>query len=240
MPSQFQLSHELGLASLQKGDFKEARKHFRNMVKESRKHSEKEQASALNRLGSVCIRDEKFDEAEEAFTKSVDLHKKVFGEEHPETAMELSNLGFVIWHGRKDRAKAKPLFESAVQILEAKMPFSEEYSDSDLETFATAFENLGNLKEEESDHAGAEPLFKKALEINLQASDNELSQPVLRVMYFMTGCFEAQGRETDMEQMLAQYVPKLKEIAAKHGSKELDETIAEYERTLKEKKLTEA
>ncbi|HEY9777241.1 MAG TPA: tetratricopeptide repeat protein [Planktothrix sp.] len=232
MSSQFKKNEELGKAAILRDDLKEAKKHFRNMVKESRKHSEKDQASALQLLGDVCLREEKYDETEETLKKSVELHKSAFGENAPETALAQCNLATGLWLGNKNRNDARSLLEHSVEKLQSKMGSSDKYDSVQLDSFANAFESLATLKEGDKDYAGAETLFRIALELLLKSSDGKLTENVIHTLYYLTGVLQAQSKETEAHELLAQHIPHLKRLAADRGSSLINGLIEEYEREL--------
>ncbi len=203
-PSMMDLSNELGSAALNRGDYKEARKQFRFMVKESLKFGEQEQALAQNRLGTACTRGKRFDEAEAAFRASVDLTERAYGASHPSVAAELNNLGFVLWKGLRNRAAAKQLFEKAVQLVENAMASASDnaaVSATDREIFSGSLENLASIHQDERDFAGAEALLRKAVKV--ETDGIVVTSPTqLRPLMTLVQLIDQQGRKQEARELL--------------------------------------
>lgn len=212
MPSMLQLCNELGSVALGKRDYKEARKQFRYMVKESQKHGEREQAGALNRLGIVCQKDSRYDEAQDAFSKCLDLTERIYGPTHPEVASALNNLAFVIWDGRGDKAKARPIFEKAVRLFEDAMPFSSEISAQQRQQYARTFQNFACLLEEVREFDEAERLYRKALDINVEAFGS-CAPSVFKSVQFLSNFLEKRGRTQEAKDLSDKFWPHVHEFA---------------------------
>jgi len=206
MPSMMELSDELGTAALKRGDYKEARKQFRYMVKESRKYGEKEQAGAWNRLGTACTREGRFKEAEEAFRTSLDLTEQFYGPSHPAVGVESNNLAFVLWKGFGDRAKAKVLFEKSVQMSESAMPFASDTSAEHIDQYAECFENLAMLLADEGDRVSAEKRLRQALKIKVDALGKS-SPVVFKTLLNLTEFLDKQGRSKESKELLNEFLP---------------------------------
>ena len=86
------------------------------------------------------------------------IRKKVLGEEHPDTAASLNNLGG-LYRSMGDYAKAEPLYSRALEIR--KKVFGEKHPQT-----AQSINNLAALYDATGDYAKAEPLFRQALEID--------------------------------------------------------------------------
>jgi tetratricopeptide (TPR) repeat protein len=220
MPSMMHVCNELGSIALGKGDYKEARKQFRCMVKESRKHGMLEQAGAQNRLGFVCMREHRYEEAEDCFRKCLELCEKLYGPSHPELATQLSNLGVVIWQKSGNATEARPLFEKAVLMLEEAMPFTAEFEPAKRESYARAFENYAGLLEKERDYDTAEQLYRKALEIKIEAV-GECSPGVFQTAYTLSQLYRKAGRIHEANEITTRFLPAAKSFASKVNDEEL-------------------
>ncbi|MBI2809541.1 MAG: tetratricopeptide repeat protein [Candidatus Melainabacteria bacterium] len=205
MPSMMDLSNELGSAALNRGDYKEARKQFRFMVKESLKYGEQEQAVAQNRLGTACTREKRYKEAEEAFRACIELTERAYGASHPAVSAELNNLGFVLWKGFGDRVGAKLLFEKAVQLIENASASASEISSVDRAIFSEAFENLASLLVDQRDFATAEELLRKAIKI--QTDGVVVASPTqLRPLMQLVQLIDKQGRSKEARELLDEHL----------------------------------
>lgn len=205
------LSNELGSAALNRGDYKEARKQFRFMVKESLKHELKDQAIAQNRLGTACVRDKRYKEAEEAYRASVDLAERAYGATHFAVSIELNNLGFVLWKGLGDKAGAKQQFEKAVELIEnAIAAGTEEISAFDREIFSEAFENLASVYEGERNLSMSEELLRKAIKVQTDGSI-ATSQAQLRPLMSLVQLLDKQGRKDEARELMDQHLAGAKQ-----------------------------
>lgn len=210
MPSStmMDLSNELGSAALNRGDYKEARKQFRFMVKESLKFGEAEQALAQNRLGTACTREKRFKEAEEAFRACLDLTERAYGAEHPSVAAELNNLGFVLWKGLRDRNAAKQLFERAVALVEnaiASASDTSAVSVTDREIFSGTLENLASIHQDERNFASAEALLRRAVKI--ETDGIVVTSPTqLRPLMTLVQLIDQQGRKQEARALLDEHL----------------------------------
>lgn len=224
MPSIFQTCNELGSIALGKGDYKEARKQFRQMVKESRKHDGREQAGALNRLGTVCMKEQRYEEAEESFRKSLEISERFYGPSHPEVATELNNLGLVLFEKSGDREVARPLFEKAVQMLEDAMPFSTEFNEFQLKSYAMAFENLACLYEEAGEFDKAEFFFRKLLKIRVDVC-GKCSPTVFKTVQLLSNLLGKQGRAAECDELFQEFLPAIEQFSHTVENDELSSLI---------------
>jgi CHAT domain-containing protein/tetratricopeptide (TPR) repeat protein len=85
------------------------------------------------------------------------IHRKVLGEEHPETTTCLCTLGDLL-HANGDYAAARPYYEQALAIR--RRIFGEEHPDT-----AESLNSLGGLLMSSGDYAGARPYLEQALAI---------------------------------------------------------------------------
>ena len=86
--------------------------------------------------------------------------KKVLGDNHPDTATSLNNLGNLLSR-QGDHAAARPYYEQALAIR--KKVLGDKHSDT-----AISLNNLGNLLSRQGDHAAARPYYEQALAIRQQ------------------------------------------------------------------------
>jgi tetratricopeptide (TPR) repeat protein len=213
--------NELGSIALGNGDYKEARKQFRYMVRESQKHGEREQAGALNRLGLACMRDRRYEEAEDAFRRCLELSERIYGPTHPETASELNNLAVVLLNRDGNTTKARPLLEKAVQIVEDAMPFSSGFTNFQIEQYVRAFETLAGLLEEDREGEAAEKLYRKALAVKIEASGDS-SPAVFRSVNSLSDFLRKQGRIEESSALLNEFLPAIKRFAHSVNNPELN------------------
>jgi tetratricopeptide (TPR) repeat protein len=96
-----------------------------------------------------------FDEAERFARRSLEIHRRIVGDEHPDTAQAKNNLGAILRAlGRAD--EARPLYEEALRTRRALL-------GSDHPDVAETLNNLAGLIMLNGDPASAQPLFEQAL-----------------------------------------------------------------------------
>jgi CHAT domain-containing protein/Tfp pilus assembly protein PilF len=98
-----------------------------------------------------------YPKAEPLFKETLEIHQKVFGREHPNTATSLNNLA-ELYGAMGDNAKAEPVYKEALQIRREVL--GRRHPDT-----AASLNNLAALYWTMGDYAKAEPLIKEALEI---------------------------------------------------------------------------
>ena len=81
----------------------------------------------------------------------------MLGEEHPDTARSLNNMGFLL-QAMGDYAAARPYYEHALDIR--RKVLGEEHPDT-----AHSLNNMGSLLQAMGDYAAARPYYERALDI---------------------------------------------------------------------------
>jgi tetratricopeptide (TPR) repeat protein len=97
--------------------------------------------------------------------QSLEISRKVLGDEHPDTATRLNNLG-CLYSSMADYAKAEPLYRQSLEIY--RKVLGDEHPDT-----ATSLNNLGYLYSTMADYAKAESLYRQSLEIRMKVLDEE-------------------------------------------------------------------
>ena len=122
--------------------------------------AEDDDPKALNQQVDQLIQQGKYREAIPVAEKAVEVAKRTWGQEHPETAEALSNLG-LLFQIMGDYAKAEPLFKEALRIQQKVL--GPEHPDT-----AQSLNSLGELCVAMHEYAKAEPLYQEALRIRLK------------------------------------------------------------------------
>jgi tetratricopeptide (TPR) repeat protein len=99
--------------------------------------------------------------AEPYYKQALEIYKKALGEEHPDYAMSLNNLG-VLYSEMGDYKSAEPYYKEGLEIY--KKALGENHTD-----YAGSLINLGILYSDMGDYKSAEPYYKQALEIRRKA-----------------------------------------------------------------------
>jgi class 3 adenylate cyclase/tetratricopeptide (TPR) repeat protein len=95
------------------------------------------------------------------FEQALAIREKALGPDHPDTAMSLHNLAFLV-RDQGDLATARPLYERALAIREKAL--GPEHPDT-----ATTLDNVASLLQDQGDPAAARPLCERALAIREKA-----------------------------------------------------------------------
>src|SRR5690606_6444681 len=74
-------------------------------------------ASVLNELGNSALSHERYDDAEEYFSRMAGIYREVYGGEHSFLGVAVSNLGTVRMASGRNAA-AEPVFREAIAIFE--------------------------------------------------------------------------------------------------------------------------
>jgi tetratricopeptide (TPR) repeat protein len=95
--------------------------------------------------------------AEPLYQEALRIRKKVFGNEHPNTALSLSNLGS-LYYSMREYSKAQPIYQEALLIR--RKVLGREHPET-----ALSLNNLALLYQDMGEYAKAESLDQEALRI---------------------------------------------------------------------------
>ena len=115
--------------------------------------------------GKKAARQSKAMAARPYYEQALAINRKVLGEEHPDTAQSLNNLGALL-RATGDYAAARPYYEQALAIR--KKVLGEEHPDT-----ASSLNNLGALLRATGDYDGARPYYEQALAIRKKVLGEE-------------------------------------------------------------------
>jgi Flp pilus assembly protein TadD len=140
----------------------------------------------------------RFPEATEAARQLLEVQRGDVGEDHPDYATALSNLG-VLLQRQGDLQGSEPLLRQALAIRKAVL--GEEHAD-----YATSLNNLGELLALRGNHEEAEPLLRRALAIRRDVlgaghPDYAMSLSSLGLLLHSRG--DSAGAESLLRQALA-------------------------------------
>src|SRR5271165_490361 len=119
--------------------------------------SDDDDFNLLNQQVQTLFKQGKYQEAIPLAGKAVELAKRVYGPEHPNTAQSLNNLA-VLYRVMGEYAKAEPLLQEALRIRQKVL--GPAHPDT-----ATCLYNLAVLYDAMGEYAKAEPLYQEALRI---------------------------------------------------------------------------
>jgi len=133
-----------------------------------------EKAAEIDRRVRALSQEGKTTEALVLAKESLSIRKKVLGEEHPDTATSLNNIGFLL-QAQGDYAAARPFLERALEIY--RKVLGDEHSH-----IAASLNNIGLLLHRQGDYAAARPYYEQALEIrrNVLGQEHPLTAQSLR------------------------------------------------------------
>jgi tetratricopeptide (TPR) repeat protein len=104
-------------------------------------------------------------EAQVLLEKVLAIHRKVLGEDHPDTAAGYNNLAYNL-NARKKYAEAQPLYEKALASF--RKALGEEHPHT-----AMGIHNLATNLNEQGKYASAQPLFEQSLAIRCKVLGDE-------------------------------------------------------------------
>jgi CHAT domain-containing protein/tetratricopeptide (TPR) repeat protein len=99
------------------------------------------------------------------YKQVLEIYKKALGEEHPNFAMSLNNLG-LMYSNIGDYKAAELYYKQSIEIY--KKALGDEHPD-----YAKSLNSLGNLFSVMGDYKAAEPYYKQALEIKKKTLGEE-------------------------------------------------------------------
>ncbi len=151
-----------GRQALERGDPAEAERLFLAAVAKAGRFGadDARPAFALYQLAQAEQAQRRFDQAELHYGQALKLLQEVRGEEHPDVAAILNNLGVLHrLHGQV--TEAEPLLRRALAIKEKA--FGPEHQE-----VALGLHNLAMLYETQGRYELAEPLYRRALAVRTQ------------------------------------------------------------------------
>src|SRR5271166_2525219 len=119
--------------------------------------SDDDEFNLLNQQVQTLFKQGKYQEAIPLAEKAVELAKRVYGPEQPNTAKSLNNLAELYWR-MGEYAKAEPLYQEALRICQKV--FGSEHPNT-----AAILNNLALLYKDMGEYVKAEPLYQEALRI---------------------------------------------------------------------------
>lgn len=125
----------------------------------------------------------KYDKALTFEEELLGIRKKMFGEQHPDTAKSFNNIG-ELYHYKADYARALEYYQKALEIL--KLIFCEQYPNSDT---ATCYNNIGLLYQNLGDNKHALEYCLMALKIfeGILPKETPLSYISVGMIYSVMG-----------------------------------------------------
>ncbi|CAF3500142.1 unnamed protein product [Rotaria sp. Silwood1] len=146
------------------GEMEKAKRYY-NLILESSVEDSVEVSSIYNNLGAMAKDESKYEEALNAYEKSMNINKKILSKIHPHTAMSYNNIAGIYAHMGQtkkaigDEEKALIFYEKSLEICNQSLP--ENHSQT-----ATVLSKIGGLYYNRSNWSTAIKYLEKALEIN--------------------------------------------------------------------------
>ena len=137
-----------------------------------------EQGAALYEAG-------RYEEAVPFWRKALELGERVFGADHPTTAIFINNLA-LLYHAQGRYEAAGPFYKRALAVSETAL-------GPDHPLVATSLNNLAGLYDNQGRYEAAEPLYKRALTISERALGPD-HPSVATSLNNLAGLHRAQGR----------------------------------------------
>lgn len=151
----------LGMLRLQQGQLGGAKDlYLRSLgILETSTAPQVDVAAVLDDLATVYTREQHWVLAKQTYERSLDIYRRVLGDEHPRVAVRLVNLAIVA-QNMGDLPRAESLYQESIRLYERV------YGERHPETAAVKG-NFGLLLQREGRLSEAEPLLRRALDINL-------------------------------------------------------------------------
>ena len=154
-------------------------------------------------LGNTYYELSLYDEAEPLLRAAVADHRRLFGNDSPDTAAALNALGALLaWTARTE--EARPLLEEAANIQRRHLPASGHELQSTLQNIATTYVHTGRL-------ALAEAPLREGLRVAEQ-SDGVGSVAATSIRGDLAGVLEDQGRVAEARAMMEKVIARMREI----------------------------
>jgi serine/threonine protein kinase/Tfp pilus assembly protein PilF len=151
----------LGMLRTQQGRYAEAKELYTRSlgILETNGAQQADVAAVLDDLATVFTRDHQWPLAKVTYERSLEIDRRVLGDDHPRVAVRLANLAIVA-QNMGDLTRAESLFEESIRLQEHI------YGERHPETAATRG-NFARLLQREGRLAEAEPLLRNALDVEL-------------------------------------------------------------------------
>ena len=128
-------------------------------------------ATALNGLGLVMTAKQKYKIADSLFTQSLNLHKEIFTENHPFTAVVYLNFANLKLSQNK--------LKEAAEMLNKSLEINKKFFDGTHDIFGDIYVAFGDLANNEKQPNLAKDYYKKALNIYLEKFGEEHNKVVM-------------------------------------------------------------
>ncbi|HMD28129.1 MAG TPA: serine/threonine-protein kinase [Steroidobacteraceae bacterium] len=151
----------LGMLRVQQGQYDEAKALYSRSLTmlETSGAPQTDISAVLDDLATVYTREQQWALAKRTYERSLDIDRRVLGDDHPRVMRRLNNLAIVA-QNMGDLPQAENLYREAIPRYERT------YGERHFET-ASAKGNFGLLLQREGRLSEAEPLLRSALAINL-------------------------------------------------------------------------
>jgi tetratricopeptide (TPR) repeat protein len=112
----------------------------------------------LHNAGYYLTESAQFEQAEPLLHRALDIHERVLGPDHPDTATSLNALAS-LYDDQGKYKQAEPLFQRALDIRERVLGPDAPYTAQSLNALALLYKKQGKYEE-------AEPLYQRAIDID--------------------------------------------------------------------------
>jgi len=152
----------------------------------------REEASLLHQAAWYLVDRARYTEAEPLLVRALYIQRKLWGNEHPDTAASLTNLA-LLYHDQGKDAEAEPLFVQTLEIYEQVL-------GADHPNTVTSLHNLASLYMSQGKHAEAEPLFLQALSTreNVLGANHPATAATFNNLALL---YQDQGKYTEAESL---------------------------------------
>jgi tetratricopeptide (TPR) repeat protein len=192
-----ELHNTLGMSFDQLGLYEQAEHELRAAVALHREHGpEDDLAVVLNNLGNLLGARGSFSEAERLLRESLEIRRRLLGEEHWLVAQSWNNLGALLIR-RGASAEAIPLLRQTAEILRGS------HGEEERALLAVNLNNLAKALKERGEFSEADALYREALEA-VTALRGASHPEAARILSNLGECMSRRGRPEEAEELVRQ------------------------------------
>ena len=160
-------------------------------------------ATSLGWLGWLHIDQGDYSKAEPLYLRTLDMVKRLLGEDHPTVSTSLNNLA-MLYNSQGRYSEAEPLFLQALEM-------SKRLLGEDHPTVSTSLNNLAMLYNSQGRYSEAEPLFLQALEMSKRLLGDH-HPDVATSLNNLASLYDTQGRYSEAEPLYVQALEMSKRL----------------------------
>ena len=145
-----------------------------------------------------------YPDAQGQMERALDLQRRVFGEEHPDTLSTMNDLAELYLEYEGKAAQAEPLLTQVLEVRRRRL--GDEHPDT-----LTSLSNMAALYRYQGKNEQAEPLFDKVLQVRRRTLGEE-DPETLTAMYDLAWVYHHQGKYAQAEELYTKVLEVRKRV----------------------------